>query len=101
MGFQALKKVENKLENLFPEKIRSRYAMVCYGGEGNVSYDNAKRLGVIQWEILEQLCKEMTDSTALAEAADLVNVDEAKRLLEENLAPVQKRLRIDLTTVRH
>ena len=29
---QVMKKLENRLENVFPDKFRSRYAMVCYGG---------------------------------------------------------------------
>lgn len=78
---EAMKKIENRLENLFPGKFRSRYAMVCYGGEalshlshdescpnmsddqkqctakeGNVSYANAKELGLVQAQILERLC---------------------------------------------
>ena len=28
-----MKKIENRLENAFPSKFRSRYAMVCYGGD--------------------------------------------------------------------
>lgn len=55
--FQAMKKVENRLENTFPDKFRSRYAMVCYGGDGNVSYANAKALGEVQAKILESLCE--------------------------------------------
>lgn len=99
--FQALKKVENRLENLFPDKIRSRYAMVCYGGEGNVSYANAKALGIIQWEILEKLCSGMHDADSLAHAVDNVDLDEAKRLLEDKLLPKQLELGVDLSTVRH
>eukprot|EP00658_Telonema_sp_P-2_P024507 TRINITY_DN19852_c0_g1_i1.p1 TRINITY_DN19852_c0_g1~~TRINITY_DN19852_c0_g1_i1.p1 ORF type:complete len:257 (-),score=44.35 TRINITY_DN19852_c0_g1_i1:141-911(-) len=56
--FLALKRVESLLENCFPAKFRSRYAMVCYGGEGNVSYANAQALGPAQDRILEQvLCE--------------------------------------------
>mmetsp|Transcript_95716 Transcript_95716/g.275826 ORF Transcript_95716/g.275826 Transcript_95716/m.275826 type:complete len:703 (+) Transcript_95716:58-2166(+) len=99
--FQALKKVENKLENQFPDKIRSRYAMVCYGGEGNVSYANTKRLGVVQWEILEELCSGMVDDKALAKAAENVDLERAKALLEERLVPLHRELNIDLSTVRH
>jgi len=98
--FQALKKVENKLENKFPEKIRSRYAMVCYGGEGNVSYANAKSLGLVQWDILEQLLGPVADSD-LTEAIDKVDLKKAEQLLEQILAPRQKELGVDLSTVKH
>merc|ERR1719313_3252309 len=50
--FQAMKKVESRIENAIPLKFRSRYAMVCYGGEGEVSYANAKALGIAQHKIL-------------------------------------------------
>ena len=43
--FLLMKAVENLIENRLPHKFRSRYAMVCYGGLGNVSYDVALRLG--------------------------------------------------------
>merc|ERR1719162_2731620 len=99
--FQAMKKVENKLENEYGDKFRSRYAMVCYGGEGNVSYANAKRLGVLQDEILQQLLSNMHGEEALAQAADNVDLEEAKRLIEEKLGPVQRELGIDLSTVQH
>lgn len=98
--FQAMKKVENKLENTFPDKIRSRYAMVCYGGEGNVSYANAKKLGEVQWKILEELCAEFQDEQ-LANAPSSVDLDKAKQLLEARLAPLQRELGVDLSTVRH
>jgi len=99
--FQALKKIENKLENAFPNLIRSRYAMVCYGGEGNVSYSNAKHLGLIQDEILQSLCSKFQTEAELAEAAEKVDLNEAKKLLEEKLLPEQQRLGIDLSTVKH
>lgn len=99
--FQTLKKVENKLENCYPDKIRSRYAMVCYGGEGNVSYANAKLLGIVQWEILEELCANFTDDQALSRAMEEVDLEKAQALLLERLVPQQKKLGIDLSTVRH
>eukprot|EP00933_Yihiella_yeosuensis_P041337 TRINITY_DN35728_c1_g1_i1.p1 TRINITY_DN35728_c1_g1~~TRINITY_DN35728_c1_g1_i1.p1 ORF type:complete len:583 (-),score=118.59 TRINITY_DN35728_c1_g1_i1:141-1808(-) len=92
--FQTMKKVENHLENTFPQKFRSRYAMVCYGGEGNVSYANAKALGVIQADILAKLC------TVGLEASD-VDLVAAEKLIDELLVPQQKELDIDLSTIRH
>ncbi len=36
--FLLMKQVQNRIENQFEESFRSRYAMVCYGGGGNISY---------------------------------------------------------------
>lgn len=49
--FLLQKKVENRIENAIPEKFRSGYAMVCYGGVGNVSYRNAYTLSRVQVRI--------------------------------------------------
>jgi kynurenine 3-monooxygenase len=110
--FQAMKRVENKLENQFGHKFRSRYAMVCYGGEGNVSYSNAMALGMTQNEILSRLCSHMiapnNDSAgnigseeAMHAQVELVDMDFASKLIDEMLVPEQQKLGIDLTTVRH
>lgn len=98
--FQAMKKVENKLENTFPQKFRSRYAMVCYGGEGNVSYVNAKTLGLVQSSILERLCTgvENMDPNTIVDKVDMA---EAEKLIDNELAPKQQQLNMDLSTVKH
>jgi kynurenine 3-monooxygenase len=96
--FQAMKKVENLLENRFPEKFRSRYAMVCYGGEGNVSYANAKKLGIIQMDILESLCEGLSGDSPLQ---DQVDYGAAEKLIDSRLVPEHQALNIDLSTVRH
>lgn len=102
--FQAMKQVENRIELAFPEKFRSRYAMVCYGGAGNVSYANAKELGIVQDSILERLCVGMgdisTEERLQAEVA-AVDVSHAETLIDAELVPKQKALGIDLSTVRH
>jgi hypothetical protein len=46
--FLLQKKVENRIENALGHKFRSGYAMVCYGGAGNVSYRNAYILSRVQ-----------------------------------------------------
>lgn len=46
--FLLQKRVENRIENAFGDKFRSRYAMVCYGGAGNITYRNAFKLGEVQ-----------------------------------------------------
>jgi len=105
--FQAMKKVENKLENAYGDRFRSRYAMVCYGGEGNVSYANAKMLGEIQNDILFKLCGHMTSpgniDTDEGMHAEIEKVDMhlASKMIDENLRPKQAELGIDLSTVRH
>lgn len=102
--FQAMKHVENRIELAMPEKFRSRYAMVCYGGAGNVSYDNAKKLGILQDSILERLCAGMGDlSTEELLKAEVASVDlsYAEKLIDAELIPEQKSLGIDLSTVRH
>lgn len=98
--FQLMKKVENRLENVFPQKFRSRYAMVCYGGEGNVSYANAKALGIVQAKLLEQLCSKLSVTLTEEDQASKVDLAEAERLIDEILGPKLKELDIDLTTVR-
>lgn len=88
--FLAMKQLENKLENLYPSKFRSRYAMVCYGGSGNVSYANAKELGILQNTILETLCLTKELDLKLAES-----------LIDEKVVPFQKQMGMDLSTIKH
>lgn len=97
--FQVMKKIENRLENVFPSKFRSRYAMVCYGGEGNVSYANAKELGVVQWQILEKLWD--IAGGVSQEQVDTIDMQEAEKLIDLLLVPKQKELAMDLSTIRH
>jgi len=102
--FQAIKKVENKLENSFPSKFRSRYAMVCYGGEGNVSYAHAKEMGLVQDKMLQRLCEalkgEVTEEQIAAVVAH-VDLALAERLIDEEVMPEHKKRKMDLSTVRH
>merc|ERR1712190_421414 len=102
--FQAMKKLENRMENAFPSKFRSRYAMVCYGGEGNVSYANAKELGIVQMSVLERLCAGMGDLSSedkIAAEVEKVDLKEAERLIDAEVVPKQKELKMDLSTVKH
>lgn len=92
--FLLIKAVENMLENNCPELYRSRYAMVCYGGLGNVTYSAAYRLGVLQEEIRKDLAKGIT-------SPDQLDLEHAKKILRERLLPVQKKMKIDLSTVNH
>lgn len=90
--FLLMKQVENKLESSYPDKFRSRYAMVCYGGAGNVSYNVAQQLGIEQWKILEELCQGVTD-------ASQVNYDKAEELINTRLCPLNDKFQVDLSTV--
>lgn len=90
--FLLKKSVENEIENKFPHKYRSRYAMVCYGGFGNVTYNAAFVLGKVQDELLEVACKD---------ANEVIDVD-MKKLegeIDRRLVPLQKKLNVDLLTV--
>jgi hypothetical protein len=106
---QAMKRVETLLENKSNGKYRSRYAMVCYGGDGNVGYANAKALGPVTQEILEELCQHMVDGAGgniateetLQAQVDKVDWVLATKLVEEKLVPKIKELQMDLSTVKH
>eukprot|EP00656_Telonema_subtile_P036430 TRINITY_DN4041_c0_g2_i7.p1 TRINITY_DN4041_c0_g2~~TRINITY_DN4041_c0_g2_i7.p1 ORF type:complete len:374 (+),score=100.60 TRINITY_DN4041_c0_g2_i7:677-1798(+) len=100
--FINLKRVESILENAFPTKFRSRYAMVCYGGEGNVSYANAYTLGPLQDAILEQLLARAGGSALTEEQlVSRLELGYAQELIEAQLTPVHQRLNMDLSTVTH
>merc|ERR1719326_2659417 len=88
--FLLMKQVENMLENMFHTLFRSRYAMVCYGGDGNITYQNAKTLGDVQWEIIEELSRNL-------DKAENVNLQNALEMMEQSLVVLQKLLNIDLS----
>lgn len=92
--FQQMKGIEEILEKKCPELYRSRYAMVCYGGAGNISYKNAFSLGSVQADILRELAK------GLKSPEDL-DIEHAKKVLREKLLPLQRKLKVDLSTVNH
>lgn len=74
--------------------------MVCWGGEGNVSYANAQKLGTVQEEVLTQLIEECELTGDLLQAVDSVDLDKALLLIKDRLLPLQQELGIDLSTVR-
>ena len=97
--FQLCKAVENALENSpLGSRFRSRYAMVCYGGAGGVTYAAAQALGRVQWEITTELAAKVESP---AQAAAQLDLALAERLLDEKLAPLQAQLGIDLAQVSH
>lgn len=69
------KKVENIIENAFPEKYRSRYARVVYT---LMPYHKALEIGKIQKEILEELCVGL-------DKPELVDLVKAEKLISSRL----------------
>jgi kynurenine 3-monooxygenase len=97
--FRLRKAVENALENSeLGDRFRSRYAMVCYGGAGGVTYAAAQALGKVQWEIVSELAEGVSSPEAASVEIDL---GRAAKLLDEKLSPLQKELGVDLSTVSH
>lgn len=75
--FLLRKKIENKLENTFPEKFRSRYGLVTYT---LIPYHLVKEVGAIQDEVLDRL----TENLASPEQLDL---ELAEKLIDEKIVP--------------
>jgi len=109
--FLLQKRVENLVEKKFESKFRSMYAMVVYGGGGNITYENALRLGKVQEKILRDLIEDQVDALyALAEDVWTDKLDEmaqnvsmtlAEELIDSRLVPLQTSLAIDLSTISH
>jgi len=90
--FLLMKAVENLLENTFESSFCSRYAMVSYGGSGNITYDVARKLGEVQWSIIEEISQGITDPAQ-------VDLDKALELMNTRLLPFQRKLNVDLTQI--
>lgn len=109
--FLLQKRVENLVENKFEEKFRSMYAMVVYGGSGNITYANALQLGRAQQTILRDLIEDqVADLYALPEdewtgkldeMAAKVSMSLAEELIDTRLVPLQTELGIDLSSISH
>jgi kynurenine 3-monooxygenase len=95
-AFLLFKEIENLIENVIPSKFRSQYAMVCYGGHGNVSYKNALKLGNYQQKIIQNYIKEhrITSTKQIDMAAIL-------KLVDEKIVPYQRKLNLDLSSISH
>lgn len=85
--FLLLKEVEHLLEQEMPRVYRSRYSMVMYS---SIPYSIARDAGVIQQEILGELC------AGLDRAADL-DLARAERLIREKLTPFLSRRSVELS----
>lgn len=76
--FLLEKAVEKKLQEAFPGKFVSRYGLVTFS---RVPYRFASDVGVINNEILGELCKNI-------DSADQLDLAKAKMLIETKLAPL-------------
>ncbi|MCO4794918.1 MAG: FAD-dependent monooxygenase [Bacteriovoracaceae bacterium] len=76
-NFLFRKKVEHKIENSFPSKYRSRYAMVTYT---LIPYHKVVEAGKIQSKILDEVCKGIS-------SPDELNLDLTEKLIDEKLTP--------------
>jgi kynurenine 3-monooxygenase len=94
--FLMFKEIENLIENVIPSKFRSQYAMVCYGGQGNVTYKNALKLGNFQKKIIDEYISQ-NNITSVKQ----INIDTIKKLVEEKIVPYQRKLNMDLSTITH
>ena len=109
--FLLQKRVENLVENKFESKFRSMYAMVVYGGGGNITYENALKLGRVQDTLLKDLISDQVDTLyalsedewtdKLDELANNVSMSLAEEYIDTRLVPLQTELGIDLSTISH
>jgi len=88
--FLLHKKIENKIEKTLPHLFRSRYAMVCYGGTGGITYSAAKKLGSVQYDFIQDLLSQYVD-----EEEDL-DMESIEKLLLERIIPAQKEVGVNL-----
>lgn len=110
--FLLQKRVENRIEKALSHKFRSGYAMVCYGGSGvgEVTYNMALQLSQVQNQILGELIRDLAVelealpadsdwSSFLDEFAGRVSLEDAERLIDARVVPLQRQFGIDLSTV--
>jgi kynurenine 3-monooxygenase len=85
--FLLRKEVEHRLERDWPGEYRSRYSMVMFG---DVPYRVAREAGLIQQEILDELCDGL-------DRADGLDTNRARRLIREKLTPYVEGHSVDLS----
>ncbi|MGE3164211.1 MAG: FAD-dependent oxidoreductase [Planctomycetota bacterium] len=85
-AFLRRKRVEHRLERMWPLEFRSRYAMVVYS---SIPYHVVQELGRVQDGILDTLC-------AGIDSEDKVDLVAAQRMIRDRLAPLHQRYGIDL-----
>jgi kynurenine 3-monooxygenase len=89
--FLFFKKVENELQKRFPKKFRSRYGMVVYT---LVPYSYAQAAGLIQQEILIELCNEK-------DGLESIDWSIAESLIDKKLVPFQEEHGVSLDRYKH
>lgn len=85
--FLLRKKVENKLENAFPQKFRSRYGLVTYT---LIPYFLAKEVGQLQDVVLDELCQGLA-------SIDQLNLSLAEKLIDEKIVPWFKEKKLSVS----
>eukprot|EP00299_Pterocystis_sp_00344_P007949 c2813_g1_i1.p1 GENE.c2813_g1_i1~~c2813_g1_i1.p1 ORF type:complete len:478 (+),score=118.33 c2813_g1_i1:33-1436(+) len=90
-NFLLAKKVEHFLEQSFPGKFRSRYALVVYS---SVPYSTCKAVGDVIGEIVQELIPTMD-----GERIDSIDLAVAESLIEAKLTPFFAARGIDLAKV--
>lgn len=76
-AFRLRKAVESRLEKAYPQRFRSRYAMVVYS---SIPYAEAQAAGRLQDEILDELCQGL-------ERPEDADLERGRELIEAKLAP--------------
>ena len=79
--FLLRKRVEARLEDAFPRKYRTRYAMVMYSA---IPYAVAREAGEVQKALLDDLCQGVDEP-------ETVDLARAERLVDERLTPLLAR----------
>ena len=86
-SFLLRKKIENKLENAFPKKFRSRYAMTTYT---LIPYHKVIEAGKVQAKVLDVLCSKISN-------IDELDLEQAEELIDQHFVPWLKSEKIELT----
>lgn len=84
--FLLKKKIEQVIEEKFPNLYRARYGMVTYT---LIPYAIAQKAGLIQQEILDELSSDISDIKDL-------DINLAKKLLDEKFVPFLKEFDVSL-----
>jgi len=92
--FLLLKNIENHIEKHLPHLFRSRYVMVVYGDHDNVTYSAAQKLGVVQWQIVEEVAIGVS-------TVDDVDLEYAEKLIRERVVPLQIELGVNIAAITY
>lgn len=81
--FLFQKQIEKKIQETYPQDYISRYSLVSFS---RVPYRQAMQVGLVQKEILDEICREKSQ-------LEEVSMAEAKKLIDQKLAPIIKELK--------